>query len=74
MAKAKQTRKEYGSTHTTSEIAKDVERGGAEDPQGLAATIRRDAIGQAAMTAHRKKAGKLREKNKLKSWAKSGCS
>ena len=40
----------------TAEIKQDVQRGGAEDPDAVAATIRRDAIGQAAMTEHHKKA------------------
>ena len=56
--KAKQTREQYGKTHKTSEIAKDVAKGGAKDPQALAATIRRDAIGQKAMTEHRQKAAR----------------
>ena len=56
-SRAKQTRKQYGATHTTAEIKQDVQRGGAEDPDALAATIRRDAIGQKTMTAHRKKSG-----------------
>jgi hypothetical protein len=56
--KPRQTRKEYGRTHTTAEIKEDVARGGAEDPEALAATIRRDAIGQRAMTAHRRKAAR----------------
>jgi hypothetical protein len=70
MAKPHQTRLEYGRTHKTREIAEDVSKGGAEDPQALAATIRRDAIGQAAMTEHRAKA--QRKKNRLKAWAKKG--
>ena len=56
-SKVKQTRKQYGKSHTTAEIAEDVAKGGAEDPDALAASIRREAIGQKAMTAHRKSKG-----------------